>query len=285
MEILTVYVGQGELAIVRHREEAVIVDSRWPEQLAASIERQMRNFLWNRNVVGLVLTGFDNDHADPRGVDYILGQYKPDWIMYPKYFKDTDNARKVFSVIRKHERRQNGSGKLLRKISVRLDLDLRKFSNLSHYFSYELFSPHFKDMDNSNNCSIVLRLKGIGYSGFSYLITGDTENDRWDTITRLFRNRLASDVLSAPHHGSRNAAHKDMVRLVSPDTVLISAGVDNQYGHPHTEAVKLYERIARSVYQTNVRNGVSLTTERDAFGFFKSVYPEQYYDGLASLKF
>ena len=94
-------------------------------------------------------------------------------------------------------------------------------------------------MDNSNNCSIVLKLTGTGEGGFSYLITGDTENERWDTITRLFGKNLSSDVLSAPHHGSKNAAHPKMALLVAPDTVLISAGVDNQYGHPDAKAVKL----------------------------------------------
>ena len=110
-------------------------------------------------------------------------------------------------------------------------------------------------------------MTGVGGDGFSYLITGDTENERWDTITRLFGKSLASDVLSAPHHGSKNAAHPKMALLVSPDTVLISAGVDNQYGHPDAKAVKLYGKVAEHVFQTNIENGVSLLTKRQDDGF------------------
>ena len=268
MEVLTVYVGQGDLAAVRHRDEAVIVDSRWFTERADDIERQIRIFLHNQVLVGLVLTGFDNDHADPVGVDFILEAYQPDWVMYPKYYKDTDNATEVFNVIRKHERRREGTTRPLRKISVRLEsLDSRFLHDLSRFFEYELFSPHIEDMDSSNNCSIVLKLSGIGGDGFSYLITGDTENDRWDTITRLFGDQIKSDVLSAPHHGSKNAAHPRMALLVSPNTVLISAGVDNQYGHPDPQAVKLYNRIAAHVFQTNVENGVSLHTRRQGDDF------------------
>ena len=135
------------------------------------------------------------------------------------------------------------------------------------YFEAELFSPHSEDMDNSNNCSIVLKLTGIGGDGFSYLVTGDTENARWDTITRLFGRRLKSDVLSAPHHGSKNASHPEMTLLVSPNTVLISAGVDNQYGHPDSQAVKIYQKVARHVFQTNVHGGVSLHTKRSGDDF------------------
>ena len=268
MEVLTVYVGQGELAAVRHRGEAIIVDSRWLTERADAIERQLHTFLKNQSLVGLVLTGFDDDHADPFGVDFILEVYQPDWVMYPKYYKDTDNATEVFNVIRKHERQREGTSRPLRRISVRLDsLDSRLLNGLSQFFEYELFSPHIEDMDNSNNCSIVLKLSGIGADQFSYLVTGDTENERWDTITRLFGDEIKSDVLSAPHHGSKNAAHPKMALLVSPNTVLISAGVNNQYGHPDFQAVKLYNHIAEHVFQTNIEDGVSLLTVRQGDSF------------------
>ena len=267
MQTLTVYVGQGELICIRHRGEAVIVDSRWPEEHAGTIGRQLQAFLKNQDVVGLVLTGFDDDHADPFGIDYILENYKPNWVMYPKYYKDTENATDVFNVIKKHENRRNNTIRPLQRLSVRLDLHSRKLSGLSKFFCYELFSPHNEDMDNSNNCSIVLKLTGTGGDGFSYLITGDTENERWDTITGLFGKSISSDILSAPHHGSKNAAHSKMALLVSPDTVLISAGVNNQYGHPDARAVKLYGKVARQVFLTNIEDGVSLFTKRQGDGF------------------
>jgi beta-lactamase superfamily II metal-dependent hydrolase len=39
--------------------------------------------------------------------------------------------------------------------------------------------------------------------------------------------------------------------LVNPDTVLISAGVNNAYGHPDAAAVRVYRAVARAVYSTN----------------------------------
>ena len=47
-----------------------------------------------------------------------------------------------------------------------------------------------------------------------------------------------------------------------PNTVLISAGIDNQYGHPDSKAVAMYSRVADHVFQTNVRDGVSWLTKR-----------------------
>lgn len=263
MEVMTLYVGQGNLAILRHRTEAIAVDSRWLAEEADGIESMVARFLRRRHLVGIVLTGFDDDHADPVGLDWLLANYAPDWVMYPKYYKHTENATQVFNVIGRHERRRKRTTRPLQRVSVRLDrLESRYLDGLAEQFQLELFSPHIEDMDNSNNCSIVLKVEGNGPGGFSYLVTGDTENPRWDRIVELFGDALDADVLAAPHHGSKNAAHAGMALRVSPNTVVISAGVDNQYGHPDRKAVALYLRVADHVFQTNIGAGASFLTKR-----------------------
>ena len=268
MKVLTLYAGQGNFAVVRHRGEAIAVDTHQPADRSDDIASKVDRFLSRRELVGIVLTGFDNDHADPEGLDWLLEDYVPAWVMYPKYYKDTVNATLVFNAIRKHERRRQHTRKPLERISVRLDrLDSRYLDGLSEEFDLELFSPHVEDMDSSNNCSIVLKIEGIGPEGFAYLATGDTENPRWDRIVALFKDALAADVLAAPHHGSINAAHPNMALTVSPDTVLISAGIDNQYGHPDAKAVAVYSSVAQHVFQTNVWNGISWLTRREGIDF------------------
>ena len=179
--------------------------------------------------------------------------------MYPKYFKDTDTASKLFRVIERHEHNRRFTLNPLQRVPVRVDaVDSRFLGGLSTNFRLELFSPHFEDMDNSNHSSIVLRVTGIGSNAFSYLITGDTEKDRWENINKIFGSALRSQVLAAPHHGSKNAVHPEALVSISPNTVLISAGVNNQYGHLDPEAVRVYSRVAEHVYTTNIEGGVSL---------------------------
>lgn len=266
MDIITVNVGQGALAIARHNDDAVIIDSYIPpsgDQTVAYVKGILAAFLKNYYVRGLILTGFDADHSDDPGVGLVLKKYRPDWIMYPKYYKDTETANNVFRIIDQQEKERSQTDKPLKRISVRLDkIDSRILKGLSQHFDFELFSPHPEDMDNSNNSGIVLRLQGKGAGGFSYLITGDTENDRWDTINRLFGNALRSDVMAAPHHGSKTGTNVQTILLVEPNTILISAGVDNQYGHPDPHAVAVFNMVAKHVYSTNVNGGVSLITSR-----------------------
>lgn len=264
MNIITANVGQGALAIVRDAGEAILVDSRIPasdDKTVAYVKELLAVSLKNHYVKGLILTGFDDDHSDLVGASIILRKYRPDWVMYPTYYKDSTEAEQVFALIDEEVVARRTSSNPLRKVSVRLDqLADRNLRGLSDHFDFELFSPHIEDMDCSNNCSIVLKLTGRGPRGFSYLITGDTENARWDTICRLFGSALKSHVLAAPHHGSRNATHPASLVHIAPHTVLISAGVDSQYGHPHGAALRVYGHVAK-VFSTNMEGGVTLLTE------------------------
>ena len=274
MNVLTLYVGQRSLAAVQHLDEIIIIDSFIPvsdEELTFGIEFQLDKFTEGKKVVGLILTGFDNDHAHPNGVDFILSNYSPNWIMYPKYYHDTDNTACVFNIIEDHEKWQEYINRPFDRIPVRLnELNRRFFNNLAEHFKFELFSPHIEDMDNSNNCSLVLKITGLGAEGFSYLITGDTEMKRWHTINRLFKHALKSDVMAAAHHGSKSGYNPMTAKLVSPDTVLISAGVYNQYNHPSPQAMRNYERMANHVYRTNSNGGQSLFTEKIGVNNFQT---------------
>jgi competence protein ComEC len=258
MNIVTANVGQGALVVVRHEGEAIIVDSRVPpsgDDTVAHVKSLLTNALKDHFVRGLIFTGFDKDHTEVIGASIILRKYRPDWIMYPKVYKDSDEATKVFALIDEEERQRRGTSSPLKRVSVRVDnLSNRRLSGLSDKFDFELFSPHVEDKDNSNNSSIVLKVTGRGPRGFSYLITGDTENDRWSTIEKLYGDELRSQVLAAPHH------------------VLISAGVDSQYGHPHHDAVRVYSQVAKYVFSTSMEGGVSLLTKPGATEISTSLF-------------
>jgi len=277
MNIITAGVGQGALAIVRHAGEAIIVDSRIPacdDKTVAFVKELLAISLKNHNVIGLILTGFDDDHCDLVGTSIVLRKYRPDWVMYPKYFKESTEAKTVFALVDEEEKSRRNSSNPLKRISVRLDLlSQRNLKGLSDNFDFELFSPHIKDMDCSNNCSIVLKVTGRGPGGFSYLVTGDTENARWDTISEFFGSALKSHVLAAPHHGSKNGTHPASLLHIAPHTVLISAGVDSQYGHPDPAALRVYSRVAKYVFSTNMEGGASLLTQPGATELTTTVIP------------
>jgi beta-lactamase superfamily II metal-dependent hydrolase len=96
VNIITVNVGQGALAIVQHQKEAIIVDCRVPpsdDRTVAYVKEMLALSLKDHCVKGLILTGFDSDHSEVVGASIVLRKYRPDWIMYPKYYKDSDEAK------------------------------------------------------------------------------------------------------------------------------------------------------------------------------------------------
>lgn len=277
MDILTMYVGQGSLVALRVGNEGIIIDAHMPECDEVSpeeIQQTLSIYFRGVRVRGLLLTGFDADHAHAGGVEWILGNFSPDWIMYPKYFKDTDCASDVFASIQRHEKRRAGGSRPLIRHSIRLDrLDQRLITGVGVNFSIEVFSPHLEDMDSSNNCSIVAKITGTDSTGFRYLVTGDTEIDRWETISRLFGTQLAADVMAAAHHGAVSGTYPKALVDIGPDTVLISAGVDNQFDHPRGAALLAYQAVASHVWATNA-GGVpnNLFTRCDGASFKTTVF-------------
>lgn len=267
MDIFTLYAAQGDLAAVRAGDEAIIVDAHMPEcddVTPPQIEASLASYLSGRAVRGLILTGLDKDHACPAGMDSILTSYSPDWVMYPTYYKDSDTATEVFQIIERHRRRRENSARPLTRHSVCVeDGPPRILLGLANNFKFELFSPRAKTPGSSNNCSIVMRITGLDASGFGYMITGDTETDAWERINKRYGALLATPIFSAPHHGGASGCNPRTVFLVNPDTVLISAGVNNAYGHPSPPAVKVYAAVARAVYSTNqTPDGTCLLTRR-----------------------
>ncbi len=258
MNIYTLNVGQGQFVVVVGSKEAFIVDTYVPldpKVDIVNVKGALATILKGKNLIGLMVTGFDDDHFNEVGLKIVLNKYRPDWIMYPKYFKKTTNADTCFGVIKSFENQKE-----FQRVSVSLsDNKSRFYTKLSTDFEFEIFSPHTADMNSSNNCSLVCKVKERS-TGATYLITGDTENDRWDSIVKNFESAIAADVLDAPHHGSKNGISAAAIKLIKPDTVLVSAGVNNQYGHPDSEVTKLFSAHAKNWYSTNHGKGQSLRT-------------------------
>jgi competence protein ComEC len=93
-----------------------------------------------------------------------------------------------------------------------------------------------------------------GKQAKSIMITGDSDKTAWkDHITDYHEDNLPADVLSASHHGSRTFFKDDEndknvyekhIEAIKPSYVIISAPKqeDSPHGHPHDDAMELYER-------------------------------------------
>jgi competence protein ComEC len=61
---------------------------------------------------------------------------------------------------------------------------------------------------------------------------------------------LKSDVLKVAHHGSKNSNSEIFIGTVSPAYSIISAGIDNRYGHPNKEALDILNQFGSQILKT-----------------------------------
>lgn len=109
-----------------------------------------------------------------------------------------------------------------------------------------------------NNGSVVVALS---FGGFDALLTGDAEAPVEATL--VSRGLLEPvELLKVGHHGSTSSTTAGLLGATRPSVAVISAGVDNEYGHPAPETLAiLASRPSISVYRTDTDGDVEVETD------------------------
>jgi competence protein ComEC len=92
----------------------------------------------------------------------------------------------------------------------------------------------------SNAMSCVLRVVGAGAEARGLLLTGDIERDQEAALLAALPESLRSDVLIAPHHGSKTSSSAAFLDAVAPRMAVFQAGYRNRFGHPAAEVMQRY---------------------------------------------
>ncbi|MCL7749370.1 MBL fold metallo-hydrolase [Halalkalibacter alkaliphilus] len=98
------------------------------------------------------------------------------------------------------------------------------------------------------------------YGEVSFLFTGDAEEQTEQAMIDR-GHQLDSTVLQLGHHGSSTSTTPAFLEAVNPEVAIISAGIDNQYGHPHDEVVSRVENAKIDLYTTFVHGTIIVSTD------------------------
>ncbi len=101
----------------------------------------------------------------------------------------------------------------------------------------------------------------IEFGEFSYLTTGDAEDDAEERMVDEHGEQLGADAYQAGHHGSTTSSTPPFMDQVTPDVAIISSAYDSQYGHPHDEVLEDFADRGIETYWTAVHGDVVLTTD------------------------
>jgi competence protein ComEC len=114
--------------------------------------------------------------------------------------------------------------------------------------------------DKENNRSCVVR---VTVNDHAVLLTGDIEKPVERLLVDNSSEQLRSELLIAPHHGSKTSSTDPFIAAVNPSEVVFSSGYMSRFGHPHPEVVARYERRDVGWLNTADSGGLLYRLDRD----------------------
>jgi competence protein ComEC len=127
-------------------------------------------------------------------------------------------------------------------------------------------TPPFPAEAGLNNNSIVVRLV---YGSFAMLLAADAEQEAETAMVEKYGAALRSQVLKSGHHGSRTSSSPAFLKAVNPETAVISAGVNNEYHHPHPSLLKRYGDRKIKIYRTDTDGTVTIASDGKTYSVAK----------------
>ncbi len=119
---------------------------------------------------------------------------------------------------------------------------------------FDMLSP-FGTLGNENDNSCVLR---VSSSSGSALLTGDIERFAERQLVERYGAELKTDILVAPHHGSKTSSSAAFLAMVKPVYVLVPVGHLNRYNFPHPDVLRRYRASGAQVLDSAHAGAISV---------------------------
>lgn len=236
-------VGQGDCELIECGGKYMLIDAG-----ENGHETEVLNYLHALGVSKLEYVVASHQHSDHiGGLSEVLEEFEAANIIMPRLTKEqtpTNSTYKAFLNAVKN----SGAKVIEAKVGSTYNLGGAKF---------EILGPVTDDAEDINNMTAVMRLD---YGENSFLFTGDAETEEELEILNNGAN-LDCDVLKVGHHGSGTSSNKKFLEAVTPDICVISCGADNEYGHPHDNAVKRLKKQTDEIYRTDICGDIVVSTD------------------------
>jgi len=120
---------------------------------------------------------------------------------------------------------------------------------------FEILSPEPASLNGENNNSCVLKITA---KHKSILLTGDIEEEAETWLLENETDKLPSEVLIAPHHGSKTSSSLGFLQQVKPSMVLIPAGYKNRFSFPHQQVLERYQMLDMAWMNTADKGAITV---------------------------
>lgn len=260
-------IGQGDAVLIQTGAKNILIDTGddkyYEDGKKGKENTQLLTELQKLKIDHIDTLVMTHAHADHIGkADKVIAQYGVKELVYngipstSKYFINALKAAKA-----------NGTQQVKVKAGDVLD-----FGN---GVSFEIVSPSQSLIDEDtaaikakkkvdvNNESVVGRLT---FGNFAMLFTGDAEGPVEKEMVASYGKKLKCQVLKAGHHGSKTSSTAEFLKLVQPESVVMSLGVNNQYGHPHEALLnRLQKQGVKNIYRTDANGTITIVSDGSSY--------------------
>ena len=196
-----------------------------------------------KNIEGLIITHFDNDHCG--GVVDLINNLKIKNVYINSMVADSYTSKHIFEVFKK------------KNISPILAKNNEKI-----YSENSLTIKTYRAFLKSDNENSIMTL--ISYNNFDELFMGDAGIEAYGIV----KNKIPAtkiEVLKVGHHGANGVVSNEMLNTLKPDVSIVSTG-QNKFGHP--TKVTLDTLRNTDIYRTDKHNSVKISVNSKNYGVY-----------------
>lgn len=225
--LTVMYVGEGQCILLQSMGHSLLVDCGGNSDVNTAntaAEQLLGQGIFRLD--GIVLTHYDRDHTG--ALSNLLTRVKADKLYLPVM-----DDKGVLSVL---EEKTNAE---------RIYVESNQTFTLGNA-EVTLYETGTLKTENEN-CVCLL----FDTTNCDILITGDRGKSGEKRLIK--QNQLPDvDILIAGHHGSKNSTSEALLEAVTPETVIVSAGINNSYHHPAPELLERLEQYGCTVRRTDL---------------------------------
>lgn len=231
--VLAIDVGMGQSLFADYGETEVLIDAGYPEY-GKKVSKAIKKYV-DGPLDYVIATHSHEDHVG--GLEQIYKDYDVPKTIFGDIDKDNKTYMSFYNTAK-------ADGEVVEDSDTVIELG--KNATLTIYDVTD------GDENTNNNSVITLIQHGENY----FFASGDAEEP---VEVQLKGNLPVCDVVFAGHHGSSTS--NTLIPWLDPSYFVISAGSDNEYGHPHKEVLEEALNYTYEVYGTWKSGTIKFTSD------------------------
>lgn len=195
-----------------------------------------------KNIEGMIITHFDNDHSG--GAVDIMKSLNVKQVYINSFDDKSMTSENIY--------------KTLKELNIPAKIPL----NNKPIYNEENFNlqTYISNSDKDNEKSIITLLT---FKDFDMLFTGDAGTEAFEKLKKNIPHNV--EILKVGHHGGPHVVNSDMLNHLNTKVSVISTG-PNSFGHPNKGTLDILRNT--DIYRTDRHNSIKITSDGQNYTLF-----------------